>query len=242
MQMSYRGDKKVIFCKYTDIVIWNGIKLYLAVSTLAENKGNHHRTSRHDILNLVQAFSQSLNTPINGKVHDNQHFQVFIVLCTLTKLFMCVWAYYPAAVWIILHKDAKMREACRSRMECFFFVRVHSFWWCYPTVFDTPWTFQILYLEWNVLKCWYCGQFGLHALYTSGAASTVFLSSLLPRNMTVTVRKSLGIRKAQHEFELLCLDVLLWCNIQLLSKQCSDGNVRESNSYKRCTMASDWLK
>lgn len=94
----------------------------------------------------------------------------------------------------------------------------------------------------HVLKCWYCGQFGLHALYTSGATSTVFLSLLLPRNMTVTVRKSLGIRKAQHEFELLCLDVLLWCNIQLLSKQCSDGTVRQSNSYKRCTMASDWLE
>lgn len=152
MQMSNRGDKKVNFCKYTDIVIWNGIKLYLAVSTLAENEGNHHRTSRHDTLNLVQAFSQSLNTPINGKVHDNQHFQVFIVLCTLTKLFMCVWAYYPAAVWIILHKDAKMQEACRSRMECFFFVRVHSFWWCYPTVFDTPWAFQILYLEWSMYR------------------------------------------------------------------------------------------
>lgn len=45
MQMSYRVDKKVIFCKYTDIVIWNGIKLYLSVSTLAENKGTHHRTS-----------------------------------------------------------------------------------------------------------------------------------------------------------------------------------------------------
>lgn len=156
---------------------------------------------------------------------------------------MCVWAYYPVAVWIILHKDAKMREACRSRMECFFFVRVHSFLvvlsncvWYTMSVSNSVSGMK------HALKCWYCGQFGLHALYTSGAASTVFLSSLLPRNMTVTVRKSLDIRKAQHEFELLCLDVLLWCNIQLLSKQCSDGNVRESNSYKRCTMASDWLE